>query len=71
MYVCMFVLIINVCIYLDHEGFSSLHWPWLRCLPLYLGGAAVPGDGLPWQHGGGRSTHPNEDKDAMTSEYTI
>ena len=60
-----------VCIYLDHKGLSDLHCPWLRYLLLYPGIAAGPRDGLPQQHGEGRSTHPNEDKDTMTSEYTI
>ena len=74
-YVCMYICAYNkyVCIYLDHEGLSDLQYgPWLRCLPLYPGGAAGPGDGLPKQHSGGRSDHStNEDKDTMTSEYTI
>ena len=60
-----------MCIYLDHEGLTALHCPWLRCLPLYPGGAAGPGDGLYKQHSGGQSDHTNEDKDTMTSEYTI
>ena len=60
-----------VCIYLDHEGLSGLPCPWLRCLLLYPGGAAGPGDGLHKQPSGGRPTQPNEDKDTMTSENTI
>ena len=73
MYVCVCVLLINKCvwIYLDHEGLSALHCPWLQCLLPYPGGAAGPGDGLPKQPSGGRSTHANKDKDTMTSEYTI
>ena len=50
MYVCMWIYVhvcLNMCVSISTmRGLSDLHWPWLRCLLLYPGGAAGPGDGL-------------------------